>query len=93
MKIITFTFAALIATTSLAHAGSVEKRCWSEITHRAELGGCQFGNDFAPNIRVCLEKRQRIYRLCVLRAQSIKRIGPALKVHIPVNTGVKLRKF
>ena len=89
MKVIALTFTALIAATTLAHAGSAEKRCWSKITQEAEMAGCQFGNDFAPNAARCEERRRTAYRKCVLRAQAIQRIGPVNSV--PINRSTNLR--
>ena len=89
MKTLTLAFASLIAATTLAHAGSAEKRCWSKVTEQAEMNGCQFGNDFAPNARRCEDFRRKAYRHCMLRAQSIQRIGPVNSV--PINRSTNLR--
>jgi hypothetical protein len=89
MKTITFTFLVLIATTTLAHAGSIENRCWSKATQYMTSKGCQFGNDFAPHTDRCLKGRKIMYSRCLWRAQTVKRIRPAHGV--PVNQTTNLR--
>ena len=91
MKTITFTFVALIATTTLAHAGSIENRCWSKATQYMTNKGCQFGNDFAPHLDRCLKGQKFMYRSCVLRAQMVRRIRPAHSVPVNRTSNLRLR--
>ena len=76
MRAVFVTTAIILASTSVATAGTVEQNCWKRITEKMIANGCAFGNDLSVASNECENRRRAAYKRCVMFVSTQHQIGP-----------------